>query len=73
MKYRTANRMAPDGTPHSATSHLGLFCFPKSHKKDARLICVKRSISLVYSDFITKYSNFLLIEFEKLFKPQTFF
>ena len=32
--------MAPDGTPRFATSHLGLFCLPMSHKKDARPIRV---------------------------------
>ena len=37
MKILLANRIAPDGTPHSAASHLGLFCLPMSHKKDARL------------------------------------
>ena len=26
--------------PRSAASDLGLYCFPKSHKKDARLIWV---------------------------------
>ena len=31
------NRIAPDGTPHSAASHLDLFCLPMSHKKEARL------------------------------------
>ena len=41
MKVRKANRIAPDGTPRFAASHLGLFCLPMSHKKDARLICVK--------------------------------
>ena len=33
-----ANRIAPDVTPRSAASHLGLCCLPMSHKKDARLI-----------------------------------
>ena len=33
--------IAPDGTPQNAASHLGLFCLPMSHKKDARLIRVK--------------------------------
>ena len=36
-----ANRKAPDGTRQNAASNLGLFCFPMSHKKDARLIGVK--------------------------------
>ena len=37
MKLLCANRIAPDGTLHSAASHLGLFCLPVSHKRDARL------------------------------------
>ena len=41
MKIKIANRIAPDGTPRFAASHLGLFCLPMSHKKDARLKCVK--------------------------------
>ena len=34
----SANGIAPDGKPRFAASHLGLFCLPMSHKKDARLI-----------------------------------
>ena len=37
MKFLCANRIAPDGKPRSAASHLGLFCLPMSHKRDARL------------------------------------
>ena len=37
MKFLYANRIAPDGTPRSAASHLELFCLPMSHKRDARL------------------------------------
>ena len=37
-KFLAANSVAPDGTPRSAASHLGLHCLPMSHKKDARLI-----------------------------------
>ena len=37
MKILQVNRIAPDGTPHSAASHLGLFRLPMSHKRDARL------------------------------------
>ena len=40
MKFMKANRIAPDGTPRFAASHLGLFCLPMSHKKDARFIWV---------------------------------
>ena len=32
-----ANRIAPDGTPHFAASHLVLFWLSLSHKKVARL------------------------------------
>ena len=38
MKFLCANRIAPDGTPQNAASHLRLCCLPMSHKKDARLI-----------------------------------
>ena len=38
MKFLCANRIAPDGTPRSAASHLGLYCLPMSHKRDARLV-----------------------------------
>ena len=37
MNYFCANRIAPDGTPRSVASHLGLCCLPMSHKRDARL------------------------------------
>ena len=37
MKFLCTNRIAPDGTPRSAASQLGLFCLPMSHEKDARL------------------------------------
>ena len=40
MKFLCANRIAPDGTPQNAASHLGLYCLPTSHKMDARLIWV---------------------------------
>ena len=36
-KIVSANRIVPDETPRFAASHLGLFCFSVSHKKDARL------------------------------------
>ena len=41
MKFISANRIAQDGTPKFAASHLRLFCLPMSHKMDARLIWVK--------------------------------
>ena len=31
-----ANRIAPDGMPHSAASHLGLYCLPMSYKLNTR-------------------------------------
>ena len=37
MKFLCTNRIAPDGMPRSEASHLGLFCLPMSHKRDARL------------------------------------
>ena len=40
MKIVLASRIAPDGTPRFAASHLGLFCLLMSHKQDARLIWV---------------------------------
>ena len=33
MKFMKANRIAPDGTPRFAASHLELSCLPMSHKK----------------------------------------
>ena len=38
MKIFSANRIAPDGTPRSAASHLVLYCLPMSNTKDARLM-----------------------------------
>ena len=38
LKFLCANRIAPDGTPRSAASHLELYCLPMSHKRDAKLI-----------------------------------
>ena len=38
MKLIKANRIAPDGTPRSAASHLRLFCLSVSHKRYARLM-----------------------------------
>ena len=37
MKFLQANRKAPDGTPRSAASHLGLFCLHMPHTRDTRL------------------------------------
>ena len=38
MTFLCANRIAPDGTPRSAASHLRLYCLHVCHKRDARLI-----------------------------------
>ena len=37
MKFLLAKRIAPDGTPRFAASHLGLHYLPMPHKKDSRL------------------------------------
>ena len=37
MKIMLVNRIARDGAPRFAASHLGSFCLPMSHKKDAGL------------------------------------
>ena len=47
-KILYANRIVPDGTPRSAASHLGLFCLPMSHKRDARLKWVKIPSAFVF-------------------------
>ena len=45
MKSLQANKIiAPDGTPRSAASHLGLCCLPMSHKRDAKLKWFKTSL-----------------------------
>ena len=50
MKFMKANRIAPEGTPRFAASHLGLFCLSMSIKKDARLwVKLERSFD---SDFL---------------------
>ena len=41
MKIMSGNRIDPDVTLRFVVSHLGLFCLPLSHKKDARLVWVK--------------------------------
>ena len=45
-KFLLANRIAPDGTPRSAASHLVLYCLALSHKKDVRLIGAKPMFAL---------------------------
>ena len=41
MKIMSADRQATDETPRFAAFHLGIFCLPMSHEKDARLIWVQ--------------------------------
>ena len=58
MKIMSANRIAPDGTPCFAASHLGPFCLPMSHKKDARLIWVNmRVCKLIQSPERESHTN----------------
>ena len=47
MKIMSANRIAPDGTPRLAATHLGLFGLPMSHRKDARIIWVKTGLQFI--------------------------
>ena len=47
IKFLKANIIALDGTPCSAASHLGLYCLPMSHKKDARLKRVKEKLGIL--------------------------
>ena len=54
MKNKTRNRIAPDGTPRFAASHLGLFCLPMSHKKDSRLIWVNRLYVFLFEGYTFK-------------------
>ena len=68
MKFMSANRIAPDGTPRFALSHLGLFCLPMSHKKDARLVWVNTVDAIIlvlvvicYCLFCVKSNLFALI------------
>ena len=60
MKFMLAHNIAPDGTPHSAASHLGLFYLPTSDKKDARLIWVKPRRNLYATGIVTLtfYANY---------------
>ena len=45
--------------PHSVASDLGLHCLPLSHKKDARLIWVKRE-TVFFSFVFVRFVLFLL-------------
>ena len=56
-KIISANRIAPDGTPRFAASHLGLLYLPISHKKDARLIWVKGRKVWSAEDMSSRFLN----------------
>ena len=49
IEISVTNSADLDLTPHNAASDLGLHCLPMSHKREARLICVKFHI---YSTFM---------------------
>ena len=57
MKFLCAKRIAQDGTPRSAASHLGLFCLPMSHTlRDVRV-----TMGLVYCDaYLNPLGNYNL-------------
>ena len=55
-----ANRIASDVTPCFAASHLGLFCLPMSHKKDARLIWVNVTKSNKQYHTLHKWNTYKL-------------
>ena len=63
LKFLCANRIAPDGTPRSAASHLGLCCLPSSHKKDARLkkVNVLDRESAARADTVTDTRSFVIV------------
>ena len=67
MNFRLANRIAPDGTPHSAASHLGLFCLPMSYKRDTRLKLVKCCIR---SDLKSSMDRFRLLKCKRQARPK---
>ena len=53
MKFVSANRIASDGTPRFAVSHLGILCLPMSHRKDTRLIWIKVAEWSPFGNFIS--------------------
>ena len=58
MKIKIAKIIAPDGTPRFSASHLGLFCLPMSHKRDARLIWVNSNSKITpYLDLFRLQNN----------------
>ena len=69
MTFLCANRIAPDGTPRSAASHLGLYCLSIFHRRDARLIRVNQEVSgaftvcFLFCKFKLRKINFSLFVF----------
>ena len=62
MKIKSVNRIAPDGMPRFAASHLGLFCLSMSHKKDARFIWVKhKNWCIFFMDSVYKLNRLLSV------------
>ena len=51
--------------PRFAASHLGLFCLPMSHKKDARLIWVK-----YFNQNRACYNVCVIIENRQIIRPR---
>ena len=64
MKIKIANIITPDGTPRFAASHLGLFCLPLFHEKDARLLGFPFLLYVICLSVIKKY--FLQCELSRL-------
>ena len=48
MKFLSANRIAPNGTPRSAASHLWLCCFPSFIKRTPGLYELKIDVNLSF-------------------------
>ena len=55
MNFLQANRIAPDGTPRFAASHLGLFCLPCPTKRTLGLNELRSSFAGVHVS--TLFSN----------------
>ena len=63
VKFLQANRKAQDGTPCSAALHLGLFCLPMSHKRDAITYSKNKGTEQLCSAFVfaTRIVQFLFL------------
>ena len=60
MKFICANRIAPDGTPRSAASHLGLFCLPMSGIKGTPSLDELMFIATLHKIKILIYSKLVI-------------